>query len=56
MDFIQLKIEKDSSIAKYIRIIRKFDNSLPIGTIKQRIDENDFVMGFDLKCYMFQRI
>ena len=27
MDFIQIKIEKDCSIAKYIRIIRKFDNS-----------------------------
>ncbi len=51
MDFIQIKIEKDRSIAKYIRIIRKFDHSLPIGTIKQRIDENDFVMGFDLECY-----
>ncbi len=51
MDFIQIKIEKDSSITKYIKIIRKFDNSLPIGTIKQRIDENDFVMGFDLECY-----
>ena len=24
---------------------------MPIGTIKQRIDENDFVMGFDLECY-----
>ena len=51
MDLIQIKIEKDCSIAKYIRIIRKFDNSLSIGTIKQRIDENDFVMGFDLECY-----
>lgn len=51
MDFIQLKIGKDSSITKYIKIIRKFDNSLSIGTIKQRIDENDFVTGFDLECY-----
>ena len=51
MGFIQLKIGKDSSITKYIKIIRKFDNSLSIGTIKQRIDENDFVMGFDLECY-----
>ena len=42
MDFIQLKIEKDSHVTKYVKIIRKFDNSLPIGTIKQRIDENDF--------------
>ncbi len=52
MDFIQLKIEKDSSITKYIKIIRKFDNSLSIKMIKQRIDENDFVMGFDLECYL----
>ena len=51
MDLIQIKIEKDCSITKYIRIIRKFDHSLPIGTIKQRIDENDFVMEFDLECY-----
>ena len=51
MDLIQLKIGKDSSITKYIKIIRKFDNSLSIGTIKQRIDENDFVVGFDLECY-----
>ncbi|MDE7298025.1 MAG: hypothetical protein K2N94_04240 [Lachnospiraceae bacterium] len=51
MDLIQLKIEKDNSITKYIKIIRKFDSSLSIGTIKQRIDENDFVMGFDLEYY-----
>lgn len=24
---------------------------MSIGTIKQRIDENDFVMRFDLECY-----
>ena len=51
MDLIQIKIEKDCSIAKYIRITRKSGHSLPIGTIKQRIDENDFVMGFDLEYY-----
>lgn len=51
MDFIQLKIEKDNSIAKYIRIIRKFDSSLSVGAIKQRIDKNDFVIGFDLEYY-----
>ena len=50
MNLIQLKIGKDSSITKYIKIIRKVDNSLSIGTIKQRIDENDFVMGYDLEC------
>ena len=51
MNLIQLKIGKDSSITKYIKIIRKFDNSLSIGTIKQRIDENDFVTGYDLERY-----
>ena len=51
MDSIQLKLGKDNSITKYIKIIRKFDSSLSIGTIKQRIDENDFVVGFDLECY-----
>ena len=51
MDLIQLKIGKDSSMTKYIKIIRKFDNSLSTGTIKQRIEENDFVMGYDLECY-----
>ena len=57
MDFIQLKIEKDSSVTKYIKIIRKFDNSLSIGTIKQRIDENDFVMGdMTWSVMIFQRI
>ncbi|MDE7205485.1 MAG: hypothetical protein K2O91_27110 [Lachnospiraceae bacterium] len=49
MDFIQLKIAKDNSITKYITIIRKFDHSLSAGTIQQRIDENDFVMGYDLE-------
>ena len=44
MDIIQLKIEKDSSVASYIKIIRKFDDSLSVGTIKQRIDQGDFVI------------
>lgn len=51
MDLIQLKIEKDNFITKYIKIIRQFDNSLSINTIKQRIDANDFVIGFDLEYY-----
>ena len=51
MDIIQLKIEKDSSVASYIKIIRKFDDSLSVGTIKQRIDQGDFVIGFDLEYY-----
>lgn len=51
MDLIQLKIEQDNSVAKYIKIVRKFDSSLSVGAIKQRIDKNDFVMGFDLEYY-----
>ena len=51
MDIIQLKIEKDNSVASYIKIIRKFDDSLSVGTLKQRIDNGDFVIGFDLEYY-----
>lgn len=51
MDMVQLKIEKDSSIAKYIKIIRAFDSSLSMGDIKKRIEENDFAVGFDLEYY-----
>ncbi|MCM1327671.1 MAG: hypothetical protein NC243_07540 [Lachnoclostridium sp.] len=51
MDIIQLKIEKDNSVVKYIKIIREFDSSLSVGDIKRRIEENDFVIGFDLEYY-----
>lgn len=51
MDLIQLKIKKDNSLVKYIKIIREFDSSLSVSDIKQRIDENDFVVGFDLHYY-----
>lgn len=50
-DLIQLKIEKDNNAVKYIKIIRKFDSSLSVGAIKQRIDNNDFVIEFDLEYY-----
>lgn len=49
MDLIQLKIEKDNSAVKYIKIIREFDSSLSMGDIKRRIDENDFAVEFDLE-------
>lgn len=49
MDLIQLKIKKDSSIIKYIKIIREFDSSLSMGDIKRRIDENEFAVEFDLE-------
>lgn len=51
MDLFQLKIEKDDSVVKYIKIIRKFDSSLSMGAIKQQIEENNFVIGFDLEYY-----
>lgn len=51
MDFIELKIKKDNFMIKYIKIIRKFDSSLSVGTIKQRIEKNDFVVGFNLEYY-----
>lgn len=51
MDLIQLKIKKDNSLIKHIKVIRTFDSSLSVGTIKQRIEENDFVVGFDLHSY-----
>lgn len=49
MDLIQIKIKKDSSIIKYIKIIREFDSSLSMGDIKRRIDENEFAVEFDLE-------
>lgn len=51
MGLIQLKIEKDNSTIKYIKIIRKFDSTLSVGAIKQKIEKNDFVLGFDLGYY-----
>ena len=51
MDLVQLKIKKDDSTAKYIKIIREFDTSLSMSSIKQKIEENDFVVGFDLEYY-----
>ncbi|MCI9977646.1 hypothetical protein JY742_16065 [Clostridioides difficile] len=51
MDLIQLKIKKDNSLIKYIKIIRKFDNSLSVNVIKERIENDDFVVAFDLEYY-----
>lgn len=49
MDLIQLKIKKDSSIVRYVKIIREFDNSLSMSDIKHRIEEDDFAVEFDLE-------
>lgn len=51
MHLIQLKIKKDSFLVKYIKMIREFDPSLSMGEIKQRIEEDNFVIGFDLEYY-----
>lgn len=51
MELIQLKIQKDDSAVKYIKILRKFDSALPVSTLKQRMENNDFAIAFDLDCY-----
>jgi len=51
MDLIQIKISPDNAVIKYVKIIRKFDPSLSINTIKQCIEKNDFVVEFDLEYY-----
>ena len=51
MNLVQLKIQNDGSLAKYIKIIRKFDGSLSLSEIKDRIESGDFVVGFDLDYY-----
>lgn len=51
MEPIQLKIAKDSSIIKYVKIIREFDSSLSMGDIKSRIESGDFVVEFDLESF-----
>ena len=56
MDFIQLKIEKDSSMTKYITIVRKFDNSLSAKTIRRRINKNDFVTDTTWSVTTFRRL
>ena len=51
MDLIQLKIKKDASVIKYIKLIREFDSSLSMGDLKRRIESDDFVIGFDTEEY-----
>ena len=53
MDMIQIKIKKDTNIISYIKLIKEFDksissNGISISDIKRRIEENQFVYGFDL--------
>lgn len=51
MDVIQLKIKEDDQMVKYIKLLRKFDQTLSVGAIKQRIKDDDFVVEFDLEYY-----
>ena len=44
---ITVRIEKDNNIAKYIKIVRNYDRSLPLGQIKKAIETGDVVFSFD---------
>lgn len=46
---VTVRIEKDSNAMKYIKIIRNYDNTLPLGQIKKAIDTGDVVFTFDSK-------
>lgn len=45
---VQLKLEKDTKVVKYITLIRKFDPAISIGQIKNNIENNSYVVSFDL--------
>lgn len=49
MDLIQIKIKKDNNYIKYIKLIRAFDGSLSMDTIKKQMDNNGYVVEFDLE-------
>ena len=42
-----VRIEKDNNTIKYIKIIREYDSSLPLGQLKSAIDNGDVVFSFD---------
>ena len=44
---VTVKIKKDSNTLQYIKIIRNYDNTLPLGDIKKAIDNGDVVFSFD---------
>ena len=44
---VTVRIEKDSNYAKYIKLIREYDNSLTVAQIKKAIDTGDVVFSFD---------
>ena len=48
MSSYKLKIQAGTAGTKVISILRKFDPSLSIGEIRRRINENDYVVEYDL--------
>ena len=51
MKLIQLKLEKETKIVKYITLIRKFDPALSVGQIKSDIENNTYAVSFDLNYF-----
>lgn len=51
MDLIQIIIKKDNNYIKYIKLLRDFDGSLSMDTIKKQMDNNGYVVEFDLESY-----
>lgn len=45
---LKLKIENDSSISKYIPVLRKYNKALSMAEIKKRIENNEYVIEHDL--------
>jgi hypothetical protein len=48
MSVVQLKVEKNAKLAKYISLIRKFDPTLSVGQIKNNIENSVCAVSFDL--------
>lgn len=51
MDLIQCRILPDSQTISYISLIRKFDRSLSIKDLKEKIDTGAFAVEFDLEYF-----
>ncbi|WP_042479421.1 hypothetical protein [Bacillus ndiopicus] len=51
MSIVQIKIDNDENILKYITLIRKFNAALSIHTIKSNIENNNYVVSHDLYAY-----
>ncbi|MCT6926290.1 hypothetical protein [Metasolibacillus sp.] len=51
MSIVQIKIDNDANILKYITLIRKFNSALPIQTIKSNIKNGHYVVSHDLYAY-----